>query len=38
MRNKDYGWEIKYEINDIIQECVEDLVLSKTGMNLAVIS
>jgi hypothetical protein len=38
MRNKDYGWEIRYEINDVIQDCVEDLVLSKTGMNLAVIS
>ena len=38
MKNKDYSWEIRYEIVDVINDCLRELVLQKTGLTLNILN
>ncbi len=32
----DFGWEIQNEVNDVVQECMEEIIIPKTGAHIKV--
>ena len=36
LENEDFGWEIQNEVNDVVQDCMKEIITTKTGAHIKV--